>query len=284
MLPRAWPRAALHFSMFSKLPTLVLFLGSASSASAMALPSSALTALSTRGFAVLPDWLPPTGVIAVKRDVVALRREGRFAAAGVGDAKTNRMDESVRSCEQCFLFPQLTHSYGGDQAGRALLYGSLSGLASDLQQSTGTPLDGLLTEGLFAYYPDGGFYKRHIDSVLGTASEIREFSYLLYLNEGWEPGDGGELRIHTDGGTELAPPAAAPSYVDVPPRAGTLVLFESTLPHEVLETNCERLAVAGWFNRPVAGSTERRTLITTLAGALVVGGVAKLALAVLGGD
>lgn len=77
----------------------------------------------------------------------------------------------------------------------------------------------------------------------------------------------------------------APSFVDVPPRAGTLVVFDSSaVPHEVLDTKCERLAVAGWFNRPAAGSSERRGLITALGGALVLGGVAKLVLALVASD
>ena len=70
----------------------------------------------------------------------------------------------------------------------------------------------------------------------------------------------------------------APSYVDVKPRAGTLALFRSDVPHEVLDTTASRLAVAGWFNAPPEGSSQRRTLIAALAGALVVGNGAKVLL------
>ena len=65
---------------------------------------------------------------------------------------------------------------------------------------------------------------------------------LLYLTpSGWNSAtDGGELRIH--------PHAHLAHAVDVPPRAGSLCLFDSaTVPHEVLPTQRGRLVVAGWL-------------------------------------
>ena len=86
--------------------------------------------------------------------------------------------------------------------------------------------------------------------------------------------------LHTDGGGEMAPSGTPPSYVDVEPTAGTLVLFRSDVPHEVLDTSASRLAMVGWFNSPPEGSNERRTLIAALAGALLVGSGVKT---ILGG-
>ena len=145
------------------------------------------------------------------------------------------------------------------------------------------PLDALLTEGLYAAYPNGGFYRRHIDSYPNTPQASRRFSYLLYLNDNWQESDGGCLRIHTDGGVEMAPIGAQPSFVDVEPRGGTLVLFRSDVPHEVLDTSSPRLAVAGWFNAPPTASSARRMVIAALVGTLVVGGAIKSVLAGLGG-
>ena len=56
-------------------------------------------------------------------------------------------------------------------------------------------------------------------------------------------------RIYGSGGAE---DDDAP-FVDVPPKAGTLVLFRSdTVPHEVLETSAERLAIAGKKQRAIS--------------------------------
>ena len=265
-----------------------LTLGSAFSAAPPAfLPQSTLSSLTGAGFAVLPNFLTPDQVAAIKGDVGRLKAEGRFSVAGVGDASTNRLDSQVRRCEQCFLYPKIKHGGGGDAAGRSVAYDMIDRVADSLADGTGIALDGLLTEGLFAFYPNGGFYRRHIDAVAGTASEIRQWSYLIYLNSEWAVGDGGELRIHTDGGGELPPPGAAPSFVDVEPRAGTLVLFRSNVPHEVLDTARERLAIAGWFNVPAQGSQTRRGLIGVLAPAVAAVATVKFGLGALfggGGD
>jgi len=253
-----------------------------SATAALRLPPTAVKSLTSGpGYAVLENFLAPDHVALLHSDVAHLSSSGRFKAAGVGDASTNRVAKDVRVCESCFLYPRLKYEADGDGAAREMLYPLLDGLRTDLQAGTGVELSGLLTEGAYMSYPNGGFYKRHIDSYPNTPQEIRRFSYLLYCNEDWQPEHGGCLRIHLDGGVEEAPAGAAPSYVDVEPRAGTLVVFRSDVPHEVLETSAKRLAIAGWFNAPPEGSAGRRSTIAALAGALVVGSVVKFGL--LGG-
>jgi len=252
-------------------------------ASALSPPTAAIQRLSSRGpgFAVVENFLSPLQVGLLKEDVAHLQEEGRFKIAGVGEATTNRVADEVRRCEQCFLFPRVKHGGGGHQDGRGMLYSVLDDIRDSLQLETGERLDGLLTEGLYAAYPSGGYYRRHIDSYANTPQALRKFSYLIYCNEEWTESDGGCLRVHTDGGSELAPAGSAPSFVDVQPKAGTLVLFRSDVPHEVLDTSAPRLAVAGWFNAPPEGSSERRKLIAALAGALIVGNGVKT---ILGAD
>ena len=93
-------------------------------------------------------------------------------------------------------------------------------------------------EGHFAHYPEGGFYKRHYDSFRGAANRL--VSVVVYLNEDWRPGDGGELAIYHQNDPE---PQAL-----IEPRGGTLVVFLSEeVPHEVLPTQRPRSSIAGWF-------------------------------------
>ena len=251
------------------------------------LPRAAVDALESvrsKGFAVVPDLLSADQVRLIKQDVARLQSEGRFSVAGVGEAATNRVADDVRRCEQCFIYPRIKHGGGGEQAGRELVYSLLDGVKEAMERTCATPLDGLLTEGLYASYPRGGYYRRHTDSATGTAQSLRRFSYLLYCNQAWQESDGGCLRIHLDGGGEVAPAGVAPSFVDVPPRAGTLCVFRSDMPHEVLETDAPRLAIVGWLNAPPEGSSERRALIAKLGGALVLGGAVKIGLALGGSD
>ena len=68
--------------------------------------------LRSRGFTVVDDFLPSSVVAELVSDVHSLQSQDRFASAGVGEASTQRVDSSVRVCEQCFVFPkgrQRTH-------------------------------------------------------------------------------------------------------------------------------------------------------------------------------
>ena len=60
---------------------------------------------------------------------------------------------------------------------------------------------------------------------------------IMYLNEGWQKTDGGELCIHH-----------AESMQQIAPENGTTVFFKSSeLMHEVLLTNKPRMSITGWL-------------------------------------
>lgn len=89
----------------------------------------------------------------------------------------------------------------------------------------------------YALYPPGAGYRRHVDRF--KESPLRTVSVVLYLNSRWQPGDGGELRLHLPDGP-----------LDVEPRAGTLAVFMSdSIVHEVLLARRDRASLVGWFRR-----------------------------------
>ena len=97
-------------------------------------------------------------------------------------------------------------------------------------------------ESHFALYPSGGFYKAHRDQHAGASNRV--VTVILYLNENWQPGDGGELRIWT------TPGAAKGPSVLIEPRMGTLVYFlANDYWHEVMVSNKPRMSITGWFLR-----------------------------------
>jgi SM-20-related protein len=87
----------------------------------------------------------------------------------------------------------------------------------------------------FACYEAGTFYRRHRDVF--SNDDSRKISLVLYLNKNWKTGDGGELMIY---GKEEA---------KTEPKAGTLVVFESHIEHEVLTSHKERISITGWLKR-----------------------------------
>jgi len=92
-------------------------------------------------------------------------------------------------------------------------------------------------EAHFAKYEQGDFYKKHLDAFRGQ--ENRKLTTVFYMNEAWQPADGGELKIY-DLDDQLVDTVA--------PVAGRLVVFLSEkFPHEVLPTHADRVSIAGWF-------------------------------------
>lgn len=95
----------------------------------------------------------------------------------------------------------------------------------------------------YAIYGAGAGYARHLDALVGKRNRI--LSTVLYLNEDWQSGDGGELVVYQ--------PEGAAALVTVQPRFGTMIIFLSeTFPHEVLISHHTRRSIAGWFR--VSGS------------------------------
>jgi SM-20-related protein len=97
-------------------------------------------------------------------------------------------------------------------------------------------------EGHFAIYPEGAFYKAHLDRHEGTNDRI--VTTILYLNPNWQPGDGGELKLWT------TVEGKAGAFILIEPRMGTLVCFMAgDFWHEVLPAKKTRMSITGWFRQ-----------------------------------
>lgn len=92
----------------------------------------------------------------------------------------------------------------------------------------------------YAYYPEGTFYKRHLDTFQNDSR--RKLSIVCYLNEqDWQPEYGGELAIYLNkDGEEVTE--------TIYPVKGRMVIFESQiLEHEVKPVKQPRLSITGWL-------------------------------------
>lgn len=88
----------------------------------------------------------------------------------------------------------------------------------------------------FANYPPGGHYTKHLDQFKNRNN--RTISFIVYLNEGWQKGDGGELEIFKPDNSSFL----------VEPLAGRCVLFKSdVVPHAVLKSYKDRYSLTGWL-------------------------------------
>ena len=90
----------------------------------------------------------------------------------------------------------------------------------------------------YAVYPAGSGYAKHSDVLAGKKNRV--LSTVLYLNEGWQSSEGGELILYDTRGVA--------ALETVTPGFGTMVIFLSeSFPHEVLISHNTRRSIAGWF-------------------------------------
>jgi len=197
-------------------------------------PSQLAPLFGAEQFTTVPGFLAPSLVEALALDVESLRKK----------LQPSRAAPQFGSVEWLELRPVAPPCHDADDSfgveGRECLLRFVDELQHRIETETGVALDAHV-ELKYACYPCGGKYQRHVDGM-NIGSVAREYSFLLYLNEGWAASDGGHLRVFNLGGAE--------SHVDIAPTAGTLVVFKSDIvPHEVRPTTSRRLAIVGWFHR-----------------------------------
>ena len=88
----------------------------------------------------------------------------------------------------------------------------------------------------FAHYPIGHFYKKHSDQTLHDNKRI--FSFVIYLNENWTEQNGGQLVGYDSNQVEI---------FKTLPDMGQMIVFNSSVEHEVLTSHKPRWSLTGWF-------------------------------------
>jgi len=188
-----------------------------------------LPELFTGGVAVEDGFLSGPRVRALIDCALLRRARGDFTAARIGSEGRVQRREDIRGDSTCWLVEPLF------EAERSLL-SDLERLRLALNRRGFLGLFDL--EAHYAWYPPGTGYARHVDQPRDSADRV--VSLIVYLNEGWMPGAGGELRVYDGDGTQR----------DITPLAGRLACFLTTgREHEVLPTRESRLSVTGWYRR-----------------------------------
>ncbi len=186
-----------------------------------------LEKLATSGLAVLPGYVDPFLVGALRQEVQAGRALTGMRQAGVGRGRGHRVVSEVRGDWIRWL--------DGSTDAQRLLLGELERIRREVNESLMLGLFEI--EAHFALYPPGAGYQRHVDAFQND--NPRRLSAVLYLNRHWRRVQGGELAVYDSNGREIT---------RILPEAGTLVLFLSQhVPHAVLPTRRWRASIAAWF-------------------------------------
>jgi SM-20-related protein len=189
--------------------------------------------LAATGVSVQDGYLDMVRVRALQECLKARRRGGDFAQARIGRDATLQENPDVRGDRTCWLC--------------APLFAAEDELLLDLERLR-LQLNRDLYLGLFelelqyAWYSPGARYERHIDNARGAAARpaggTRCVSLILYLNDGWQAGAGGELELYDDHEGSRR----------VEPFAGRLVCFLTEgREHAVLPAQRDRFSISGWY-------------------------------------
>ncbi len=191
-------------------------------------------ALADEGWFVIPDALSEQAVESIKDVILKTQQTADFKKAGIGTGADFQLNNSVRGD---FIHWISRHPH---ETVLQEWMQSMSALRTGLNRELFLGLQDI--EMHMAIYPPGTFYQRHLDQFNERSNRI--ISVVLYLNQQWQPGMGGELVIYR---TNAEP-------VIVEPRAGTLVCFLSDqIEHEVLTTHVERFSITGWMLKKPIG-------------------------------
>ena len=184
-----------------------------------------------------PDFLPPALVGGLRLDLQSLAKAGRFerAESFSSDGSADNLRSALKAR------PIVRGSEVGDTEAFWMLHDRIQTMRRELE----TIFKRKLAEGMevmYVIYPEGGYYKRHLDSAAGVDMQgtgKRSVSFIIYLNPpGWDTKNGGQLRVYGDHDVR-----------DVYPESGSVVVFDSkTNWHEVMETRKERACLVGFLH------------------------------------
>lgn len=181
--------------------------------------------LSDRNFVIIDDFIKEADYQLIRQFFLA--RLDDFTLAGIGAQEQHQVKRSIRGDETLWLdskrdtelnpFWQLIHK--SIAVLNRYCYLSLSGFEFHL-----------------THYAPGSHYARHLDQFNSRSN--RMISMVIYLNEGWQPGDGGELELEDAQGQTHR----------VAPLKKRCALFKSAdVPHAVLQAHKNRYSLTGWL-------------------------------------
>ena len=178
---------------------------------------------------VVPDFISEELAENLVQRLFELKKQNLLKAAGIGNVAKLTHNAEIRSDAIYWLDRNNNNEFENqflDQVDAFVTY---------LNRSCYTGITGY--EFHFALFDKGSFYRKHLDQFQNNSS--RQFSMITYLNQNWQPEDGGELCIYDEAKIQK-----------VTPNNRKTVFFKSDeLVHEVLETNKARLSVTGWLRR-----------------------------------
>ncbi len=181
---------------------------------------------SEKGFESVDHWLSTEQLIGLRQSLLSQYKKDDFHTAGIGNKDHLQTVESIRNDEIRWLSKETSNPV------EMKFFSQMEGFIQYLNRTCFTAITSF--ESHYAVYDKGSFYKRHIDRF--KHDDRRRFTFVFYLTESWTKQDGGELILYLNNET-----------ITVEPLPGRMIFFDSSIPHEVLVANEQRLSLTGWM-------------------------------------
>jgi SM-20-related protein len=183
-------------------------------------------------YSVVEDFFSLPEVLQLRNALLEKYEEDNFKKAAIGNRTNEVIAKSIRGDFILWL------NEGLAEDAEKIFFRKINDFVEYLNKTCFLGI--LQKEFHYALYPEGTFYKRHLDTFQND--DRRKLSLVCYLNDqDWQPEYGGELVIYTEENGEEKP-------VRLYPFPGRVVIFESQLlEHEVKPVKTERLSITGWL-------------------------------------
>lgn len=181
-----------------------------------------------KGYAVVDNLLSDIALQSIAARFEELQQEDEFAKAGIGKQVNFTIDKVVRGDFIRWIDPS------DEQAPVFKLYEYINELVQNLNRTCFLGIKDYETH--YAFYPEGRGYQMHRDRFKNNPHRI--VSFVFYLNENWQEGDGGELVLYNE---------EKEAIETISPKANRLAVFLSETLHEVKNCNNERRSITGWL-------------------------------------
>lgn len=187
-----------------------------------------ITDLTSKQFSIIDNFFTSEEVVSLRQSLLQKYEEDAFKKSAIG----NRTNEVIKKAVRGDIILWIDEN--NINASEQLFFNKINDLKDYLNRTCFLGIN--QKEFHYAIYPEGTFYKRHLDTFQND--DRRKLSFVCYLNEeDWKPENGGELVLYLEKGEEV-----------VYPFPGKVVIFESQiLEHEVKPVNTQRLSITGWL-------------------------------------
>ncbi|MGX7668900.1 2OG-Fe(II) oxygenase [Flavobacterium pedocola] len=188
--------------------------------------------LMNRKYSVADDFFSLEEVAVLRKNLLRKFEENNFKKSAIGNQANEQIVDAVRGDFILWMDEAQT------DAAEKLFFDRINDFVQYLNRTCFLGIQD--KEFHYALYPEGTFYKRHLDTFQNDSR--RKLSMVCYLNEeDWKADYGGELTIYlNESGTE--------TEKHILPNPGRMVIFESqVLEHEVKPVKQPRLSITGWL-------------------------------------